>query len=112
MLSQYLHSCYNTNMYPNLFGIEGSSMAIMMGIGAIVAVLVTFFFLRKHGLDTRNKVIDYFIVVLATIFMGILFAMLFENVYEAIKHAINGEPQAWTWISPSPRPAPWRSHNT
>ncbi|MCR4911469.1 MAG: prolipoprotein diacylglyceryl transferase [Bacilli bacterium] len=84
-------------MYPNLFGIEGSSMAIMMGIGAIVAVLVTFLFLRKHGLDTRNKIIDYFIVVLATIFMGILFAMLFENIYEAIKHSINGEPQAWTW---------------
>ena len=35
--------------------------------------------------------------ITATVFTGILFAMLVENIYEAVKHAINGEPQAWTW---------------
>lgn len=72
-------------------------MGIMMGIGAIAAILLVFFYLRKHGLEGRNTIIDFFILVLATIFMGIVFAMLFENLYEAIKHAINNETQAWTW---------------
>lgn len=83
-------------MYPNLFGIEGSSMAIMMALGAIAAFLLVFLFLRKRGLNKENY-IDFFIVLLATIFMGIIFAMIVENIYEAIKHAINGEPQVWTW---------------
>ena len=83
-------------MYPNLFGIEGSSMAIMMALGAIFAALEVFLYLRTRGLEKKNY-IDFFIVILATVFTGILFAMLFENVYEAVKHAQNGEPQAWTW---------------
>lgn len=83
-------------MYPNLFGIEGSSMAIMMTLGAILAALEVFLYLRTRGLEKKNY-IDFFVVILATIFTGILFAMLVENVYEAIKHAQNGEPQAWTW---------------
>ena len=83
-------------MYPDLFSISGSSIGIMMGIGAIVAAIITFLYLRKNGLE-KEAYIDFFIIVIATLFMGILFAMLFENVYEAIKHAINNEPQAWTW---------------
>ena len=83
-------------MYPNLFGIEGSSMGIMMAIGIIIAIAEVVFFLRKKGLE-KNAIIDFLIVSLATIFMGIVFAMLFENIYEAIKHAVNNEPQAWTW---------------
>ena len=83
-------------MYPNLFGITGSSMGIMMGLGAILAALEVFLFLRTRGLERKNY-IDFFIIILATVFTGILFAMLVENIYEAIKHAVNGEPQAWTW---------------
>lgn len=83
-------------MYPDLFGITGSSMGIMMGLGAVLAALEVFLFLRTRGLKKENY-IDFFIIILATVFTGILFAMLVENVYEAVKHAINGEPQAWTW---------------
>ena len=83
-------------MYPNLFGITGSSMGIMMGLGAILAALEVFLFLRTRGLERKNY-IDFFIIILATVFTGILFAMLVENIYEAVKHAVNGEPQAWTW---------------
>ena len=71
-------------------------MGIMMGIGIVLAIAEVFFFLKMKGLD-RNSLIDFLIVSLATIFMGIVFAMLFENLYEAIKHAINNEPQEWTW---------------
>ena len=83
-------------MYPNLFGIEGFTMALLMALGAIFAALEVFLFLKTRGLNKENY-IDFFIVILSTVFFGILFAMLFENLYEAIKHAINNEPQAWTW---------------
>lgn len=71
-------------------------MGIMMAIGIILAVVEVTIFLRKRGLE-RNAIIDFLIVALATLFMGIVFAMLFENLYEAIKHAVNNEPQEWTW---------------
>ena len=83
-------------MYPDLFGIQGSSMGIMMALGAIFAAIEVFLFLRTRGLKKENY-IDFFIIILATVFTGILFAMLVENVYEAVKHAVNKEPQAWTW---------------
>lgn len=83
-------------MYPDLFGIESSTMGLLMAIGAILAVIVVFLYLKLRGLEKKSY-IDFFILHLATIFMGIVFAMLFENIYEAIKHALNNEPQAWTW---------------
>ena len=71
-------------------------MAIMMVLGAGLAFLEVFLFLRTRGLKKENY-IDFFIVLLATIFMGIVFAMIFENIYEAIKNAINNKPVSWTW---------------
>ena len=83
-------------MYPNLFGIESGTMGLLMIVGAILAVVECFIYLKINGLEKRNY-IDLFILFIATIFAGILFAMLFENLYEAIKHAVNNEPQSWTW---------------
>lgn len=83
-------------MYPDLFGIEGFSMGLMMTLGALAAGLLTFFYLRKRGLE-KSGYIDFILVLLATVFMGIVFAMLFENLYEAIKNAILDKPVAWTW---------------
>lgn len=83
-------------MYPDLFGLEGSSMAIMMSLGAILAFVEVILFLNKRGLKKEN-LIDFLLVLLATIFMGIVFAMLFENIYEAIKNAVEGKPLSWTW---------------
>lgn len=71
-------------------------MTLMMSLGATLAVILVFIYLKNKILAKENY-IDFFIVMLATLFFGILFAMLFENLYEAIKHAINNEPQAWTW---------------
>ena len=83
-------------MYPDLFGIEGFSMGLMMALGAAVAAVEAIIYLKIKGLN-KNALIDLTIVILATLFMGIVFAMLFENLYEAIKHAVNNEPQQWTW---------------
>ena len=83
-------------MYPDLFGIESGTMGLLMILGALFAVILCFLFLKKNGLKKENY-IDLFILFISTILMGIVFAMLFENVYESIKHAVNNEPQAWTW---------------
>ena len=83
-------------MYPDLFGVTGLSMGLMMAIGAIAAFILVFFYLNKNGLEKKSY-LDFTIVIISTLFFGILFAMLFENLYEAIKHSVNGESQAWTW---------------
>ena len=83
-------------MYPNLFDIEGGTMGLLMIVGAVLAVTETFIYLKVRGLK-KESTIDLFILFLATLFMGIVCALLFENLYEAIKHAVNNEPQAWTW---------------
>ena len=87
---------YNTNMYPDLFGIESGTMGLLMIVAAVAAVMEVFIYLQLRVLSQKSF-IDLFILFLATIFAGIVFAMLFENVYEAIKHVINNEPQQWTW---------------
>ncbi|MBO6280285.1 MAG: prolipoprotein diacylglyceryl transferase [Bacilli bacterium] len=83
-------------MYPNLFGINDFSYVFMIIVGVIAALTLLFIFLYKKGVPS-NSFLDLAIVSLATIFMGVVFAILFENVYEAIKHAISGEAQSWTW---------------
>lgn len=83
-------------MYPNLFGLEGFSMTFMIILGVALAVTLLFVFLKFKKVP--NKVfLDLTVVISATLVAGILFAILFENTYEAIKHAINSEPQHWTW---------------
>ncbi len=83
-------------MYPDLFGINGFSMTFMIIVGAIAATILLFVYLHKRGAHS-NQFFDLSIVIVATVFVGVVFAILFENVYEAIKHNINGQPQAWTW---------------
>lgn len=83
-------------MYPDLFGLEGFSMTFMIIIGVIAAVVILFLYLKKEKLE-KTAYLDLLVVIAATIFMGILFAILFENTYEAIKHAIYNQPQKWTF---------------
>ena len=82
-------------MYPNLFGIEGFSMVVMIFIGVIAASILFFIFLKKTNI--KISYLDLGVVIVATVLVGVIFAILFENAYEAIKHAINGEYASWTW---------------
>lgn len=83
-------------MYPDLFGIEGFSMGLMMTLGGFLGTLIVFLYLLKHGLEKKNY-IDFFIVILVTLFVGIITAMLFENLYEWIKALSVNEQPKWTW---------------
>ena len=83
-------------MYPNLFGIDGFSMVVMILIGVITAAVLFFIYLAKNGVD-KKSFLDLGIVITATAFMGIVFAILFENIYEAVKASVNGLIPHWTW---------------
>ena len=83
-------------MYPNLFGIEGFSMVMMILLGFAAATTLFFVYFRKIGVP-KKLYRDLLIVIIATAYFGILFAMLFENLYEAIKASVNGQVPHWTW---------------
>ena len=83
-------------MYPNLFGIEGFSMVVMILVGVIAAAVLFFIYLAKQGVE-KKSFLDLGVVITATAFMGVVFAILFENIYEAIKASINGLVPHWTW---------------
>ena len=83
-------------MYPDLFGVSGLSMVVMIFIGAIAASVLFFLYLNKNGVD-RKSFIDLMVVIVTTIFAAIIFAILTENIYEAIKASINGQIPHWTW---------------
>ena len=83
-------------MYPNLFGIDGFSMVVMILIGVIAATVLFFIYLSKAGVE-KKSFLDLGVVITATAFMGIVFAILVENIYEAIKASVNGLIPHWTW---------------
>ncbi len=83
-------------MYPDLFGIEGFSMTFMIIVGVAMAAILLFVYL--HGKDVHtSSFLDLGVVIIAAVFVGVVFAILVENTYEAIKHSATGEAQAWTW---------------
>lgn len=82
-------------MYPDLFGISGFSMVVMILLGIIAASVLFFLYLKK--INKKIGYLDLSIVIIATVLVGVVFAILFENAYEAIKHSINGEYPSWTW---------------
>lgn len=83
-------------MYPNLFGIEGFSYVVMILLGVIAATVIFFIYLAKNGVE-KKSFLDLSIVIIATVIVGIIFAILMENIYEAIKASANGQIPHWTW---------------
>ena len=83
-------------MYPNLFGISGFSMVVMIFLGVIAASTILFIYLAKNGVE-KKTFLDLSIVIIVTVIVGIVLAILVENIYEAIKASINGVSPHWTW---------------
>ena len=83
-------------MYPDLFGIEGFSMTFMIIIGVIAASVLLIVYLHHCGVK-ESTYLDLLILIVGTVLAGVMFAILFENLYEAIKHQVKNEPQKWTW---------------
>ena len=70
-------------MYPNLFGIHNFSYTLCMIVGIVCAFFVAFFYFKKTKYG-KAAVIDLLICGCFAIVGGIVFAILFENLYEAI----------------------------
>ena len=83
-------------MFPDLFGVDGLTMNLLVVVGVIAACSVVFVYLKKFTLS-KNTIIDLLITFIATIVTGFIFAVLFENLYECIKNASLNNPQKWTW---------------
>ena len=80
-------------MYPNLFGIENFSYTLCLIIGIATAFLVAILFLKKKG-TSKDGIIDLLICACFAVVSGIIFSILFENLYELIEKK---EAYTWTW---------------
>ena len=71
-------------------------MVVMIFLGVIAASTILFIYLVKNGVE-KKTFLDLSIVIIVTVIVGIVFAILVENIYEAIKASINGVSPHWTW---------------
>lgn len=80
-------------MYPDLFGVDNLSYILCMVIGIIAALVIASVYLWKKGFK-KSGIIDLLICACSGIALGIIFAVLFENLYELIKF---GKDYHWVW---------------
>lgn len=84
---------YNNNaMYPNLFGIPNGSYIIMMGLGIISAFALVFLYLKKKKTPMIG-IVDILICGIVAIAIGILGAMLVQDIYTYIDRGV------WKWYT-------------
>lgn len=83
-------------MYPNLFGINGFTANLLTALGVVVGCVVIFIYLKKFSYE-KTTYQDLLVTFIFTLISAFIFAVLFENFYESIKNAVNGQPQQWTW---------------
>ena len=75
-------------MYPDLFGINNFSYILMIVIGVGTAIFWLVFYLKHRGYS-KNTIIDVIACTLFTVAIGIVGAMLFQNIYDLIKDPAN-----------------------
>jgi len=80
-------------MYPNLLGFENSSYILMMILGVIFSIVIVGVYLKR----VKYNLLDLIVCALSAVFFGVIFAILFQNIYDAIEHAYLNQPQKWTW---------------
>lgn len=68
-------------MIPEILGFEDSSYLLMMIIGIIVAFVVVTLYFKKLKYN-KNNIIDLLICSSFAVAIGVVFAILFENLYE------------------------------
>ena len=68
-------------MIPEIFGFEDSSYLLMMFLGIIAAFVVACLYFKKINYSKEN-IIDLLICSSFAVALGIVFAVLFENLYE------------------------------
>ncbi|MCR5309629.1 MAG: prolipoprotein diacylglyceryl transferase [Bacilli bacterium] len=78
-------------MCPDLFGIEDFSYILLIAIGIATSIFwIVFYFKRRNY--SRNAILDIIACTFFTIALGIVGAMLFQNLYDLIK-----DPQNYTF---------------
>lgn len=80
-------------MYPDLFGVDNLSYTLCMVIGIILSFVIACLYLWKNGFK-KSGIIDLLICGCSAIAVGLIFAILFENLYEFIEY---GTKHQWTW---------------
>ena len=75
-------------MYPDLFGLDNFSYILMIVIGVVTAIFLLIFYLKRRGFS-RNTIIDVIACTLFTVAIGIVGAMVFQNIYDLIKDPAN-----------------------
>lgn len=83
-------------MYPDLFGINGFSMVVMILLGFVFATILLFIYLHYRKVD-KSCYLDVLLIIVGTALMGMIGTILFENLYEAIKSSIYHTNLKWTW---------------
>jgi len=80
-------------MFPNLLGFQDSSYILFMVLGVVAAIVTCVLFVRKKGYK-KSDFIDITICTCFAVVLGIIFAILFENLYEVIALGANYK---WVW---------------
>lgn len=80
-------------MYPKLFGFL-DSYVLMIILGVAAAFFVVIFYLIKKCKAQRNEIIDILLCAIVAVLAGVIFACLFENLYEFIQ---DPKTYKWTW---------------
>ena len=80
-------------MYPDLFGVNNLSYTLCLILGIAVAIVFACIYLWKNGFK-KDGIIDLLICSLAAVSLGIVFSVLFENLYEFIE---KGTSHHWVW---------------
>lgn len=79
-------------MYPKLFGVI-DSYSVMMVLAVVAAFILLFIFLYKRK-TTQKEIIDIVICGSFAVTTGLIFAILFQNLYEFVQDINNYH---WTW---------------
>lgn len=80
-------------MYPDLFGVDNLSYTLCMIAGIAIAITIACIYIWKKGFK-KDGIIDLLICCCCGIALGIVFAILFENLYEVIELGSN---YRWVW---------------
>ena len=83
-------------MFPDLFGIDGFTMNVLVVVGVLAGAAVVFLYLKKFSFK-KNTVIDLAVTFIVALISGFVFAVLFENLYEGVKHSVQHTTYEWTW---------------
>lgn len=75
-------------MYPDLFGIPDFSYILLVIIGIVSAVIFLILYLKKQNFS-RNTIIDVVACTFFAISIGIVGAILFQNLYDLISDPAN-----------------------